>query len=637
MSLSQGAGVATWLARSGDDWEVRASLRTDAGSWGSPQTLSTLGLPTESPYVAAIAAYRPPPRNNVAVVAWRAYVGGHWRIQASVLKPGTQWSKPVTLSPPDGDAGKPVAHVVQWGNGEREPRVLWTYRGSGGGVSRLQFVRLDLDGVRKNPPKTVSASGREVRDLVIGDDFTAMWTEFDGSHWRLRTGDIAFLQQPGSRSTVTPAGEDVSQPTKAIGDSTSGYAWIASDGSTPRVRALLSMCDPFCLVDPRAAQAPVYVSPEGFEAQGISVQVGGTLVDERLEEHYVFFWRQYDGTHWRVATRTKPNGKPWSDVTYLSAAGVDASAPVSDSHYFYPEGYGVSVAWTEPSGSGAAIRVATTVLPGPASAPVVETLSEPGSNPVAVAMDQADTLGPGVAWVAEGSPDTIRLRGLDTQHPTSNLKRIPRLAADSVLSLQWFALDDWSQIAHFDVVQHESRWDRKGITRTMWRPQTSDTSAIKALRSGRSYCYRVTATDTLGRREPFSYDLGCTTTPVDDRALERDGTWRAGTSPGYFLGTFLESRERGAVLTLPRISVKRSFALLLGRGPGHGIVEVTVGQRSEVLDLDQKNVGRMKRWITGSRHGPVTITVLSNGKPVRVDGIFAEPPRLEPDDCGGRC
>jgi hypothetical protein len=45
----------------------------------------------------------------------------------------------------------------------------------------------------------------------------------------------------------------------------------------------------------------------------------------------------------------------------------------------------------------------------------------------------------------------------------------------------------------------------------------------------------------------------------------------------------------------------------------------------------------MKRWITGSRHGPVTITVLSNGKPVRVDGIFAEPLRLEPDDCGGRC
>ena len=244
MSLSQGAGVATWLAKYGDHWEVRASLRTSAGSWGSAQTLSTPGLPTESPYVAAITTYRPPPRNNVAVVAWRAYDGVHWRIQASVLRPGRQWSKPVTLSPPDGDAGKPVAHVVQWGNGEREPRVLWTYRGSAGGVSRLQFVRLDLDGLMKNPPKTVSASGREVRDLVIGDDFTAMWTEFDGSHWRLRTGDIAFLQQPGSRSTVTPAGEDVSQPTKAIGDSTSGYAWIASDGSTPRVRALLSMCDP---------------------------------------------------------------------------------------------------------------------------------------------------------------------------------------------------------------------------------------------------------------------------------------------------------------------------------------------------------------------------------------------------------
>ncbi len=171
----------------------------------------------------------------------------------------------------------------------------------------------------------------------------------------------------------------------------------------------------------------------------------------------------------------------------------------------------------------------------------------------------------------------------------------------------------------------------------MWRSQTSDTSAVKALRSGRSYCYRVTATDTLGRREPFSYDLGCTTTPVDDRALGRKGAWSAGTSPDYFQETFLESRQAGAVVTLPRISTKRSFAVLLGRGPGHGSVQVTVGRRSTVLDLEHKSAGRMKLWLSGSRSGPVTITVLSNGKPVRVDGIFAESLRLQPDDCGGRC
>ena len=320
---------------------------------------------------------------------------------------------------------------------------------------------------------------------------------------------------------------------------------------------------------------------------------------------------------------------------YLSPPGVDASAPFSDSYFTYPEAYGVSVAWTEPVGGHAAVRVATMVVPpGPASVPHVETVSSTTVDAAAVAVDQAEGLGPGVAWVAEGSPHTLRLRGLDTEAPASNLARIPRLFADTSLGLRWGVSDDWSPIGRYDVKQEVSSWDQVGVTRTVW--SSTATSATRKLASGRSFCFWVRAVDVLGRTGDYS-ERGCTTTPVDDRLLEREGSWRARHGGLYYRGTFLESRESGARLTLPSLPVKRNFGVLLGKGPGYGSVRVTVGEWSAVFDLDRSDVGTVKILVFGARSVPLTITTLSDGRPVRVDGVFAEPLRLAPDDCGGRC
>ena len=633
MTLTKGTGAASWLAWSGGAWQVRAGLRTGPTTW-SVESLSAPGAMTAEPAVAASSNYRFPVRNDAVVVAWRAFDGEHWRIRARVKRPGEAWTRPVTLSAPGGDGATPAVHVVEWGDGELEPRVLWRYRGSGG-VWRLQFARLDADGLAKNPPKTVSPRGHDVRELSVSNDFEAFWTEYDGSHWRLRVGDIAFLQQPGSQTTVSPAGEDVSGPSKATGDFSTAYAWIGSDGAHTRARAQLSLCDPFCLVDPRKAPKPVDISPPGLDAQAVSAQAGVVIADDHYDEYFVFFWRQFDGANWRVATRAKPHGEPWEELIYLSPPGVDASAPVTDSYFAYPEAYAVSVAWTEQVGGHSAARVATMFAPpGPASVPVVETVSSTAVDATVVAVDQAEGLGPGVAWVATGTPDAIRLRGLDTVAPATDVVRMPRLYSGGDLEVRWRAVDDWSPVDHFDVEQETSRWNQSGVTRT--ERSSTATSAVRKLGSGRSYCFRVRAVDVAGHSGDY-LDRGCTTTPVDDRLLERAGAWRARHGEPYYRGTFLESRESGAQLTLPSLPVKRNFAVLLGKGPGYGSVRVAVGPWSAVLDLDRKDVGTAKLLVGGGHTGPVTITVLSNGKPVRVDGVFAEPLRLAPDDCGGRC
>lgn len=49
MDLAIESGVATWLARIGLAWEVRASIRTGPRSWGPVETVSAPGTLTETP------------------------------------------------------------------------------------------------------------------------------------------------------------------------------------------------------------------------------------------------------------------------------------------------------------------------------------------------------------------------------------------------------------------------------------------------------------------------------------------------------------------------------------------------------------------------------------------------------------
>jgi hypothetical protein len=134
--------------------------------------------------------------------------------------------------------------------------------------------------------------------------------------------------------------------------------------------------------DETVRQTPVNISPEGLDVEAASVQ-RGLITDftyDLYTEYDVYFWRQFDGANWRVATRTKVDGQPLGDVEYLSTPGVDASAPVSDSDVEYPYGDSVVVGWTEATAAHAVARVAT-IPPGPDPVTTTASVSGPGRSP----------------------------------------------------------------------------------------------------------------------------------------------------------------------------------------------------------------------------------------------------------------
>jgi hypothetical protein len=316
-------------------------------------------------------------------------------------------------------------------------------------------------------------------------------------------------------------------------------------------------------------------------------------------------------------------------VAYLSTPGVDASAPISDSAFGWPSGFSVVVGWTEGTAAQAVARAAT-ILPGPDPATTTASLSGVGQVVSQVTVDQGGLLGPGVAWVTGGILNHVVMRGLDVTPPLLDV-RLPEFHRETSLDVSWSALDDWSPIDAYEYRYKVMKWDRQGATRTPWR-STAVPFSVKRVRNGNSYCVSVRATDVLGRTT-IDYAGSCTTTPIDDRDLDHRGGWTARRGSSYFNGTFLETQNRGATITLPHIPVKRNIYVMLGVGPGQGKVRLDSAEMSWIVDLDRKRAKAIKVGFGLGLSGPFSVTVISTSQKVRVDGVLAQPVKLRRCDC----
>ena len=102
-------------------------------------------------------------------------------------------------------------------------------------------------------------------------------------------------------------------------------------------------------------------------------------------------------------------------------------------------------------------------------------------------------------------------------------------------------------------------------------------------------------------------------------------------------GTYLTTRRRGASLVLGPFPKSLDQAVLVAVGPGNGKVRVDSRCGKEwrfnrTLNLHaSKNRTLVKRWVNRRWECPggLRITVISEGKPVRIDGAYA-PPRDTP-------
>ena len=209
----------------------------------------------------------------------------------------------------------------------------------------------------------------------------------------------------------------------------------------------------------------------------------------------------------------------------------------------------------------------------------------------------------------------------------------------AMTTVEWAARPALSAVTSYDV-----RYRRAPATGgfgawTTWLTGTTQTSAAFTTSPGYTYCFAVRAHDASGAVSPWTNqgwnlgETGCTTTPVDDRALVRSAGWDSVSDPALFRSTGLRTTRQGATLKLN--DVRAGWVVLLATTcPTCGSLKVAVaGHGSRSLSL--------RSPITATRFLPayyesvdgrvdVTVTVSSSSGQVQVDGLLVSPLELGP-------
>ena len=136
-------------------------------------------------------------------------------------------------------------------------------------------------------------------------------------------------------------------------------------------------------------------------------------------------------------------------------------------------------------------------------------------------------------------------------------------------------------------------------------------------------------TDTTGTTLGEWSEERCVIAPVDDRTLTRVGTWAAKKGDGRWNRTYLQTKTKGARLKL--LGVHASVVgLLVEKGPGFGKVKVVFdGMPLGTVDLAgaaKKRVAILLEDFPTSREATLVLKVVSAGKVVRIDGVYAGQP-----------
>ena len=139
--------------------------------------------------------------------------------------------------------------------------------------------------------------------------------------------------------------------------------------------------------------------------------------------------------------------------------------------------------------------------------------------------------------------------------------------------------------------------------------------------SQRTHRFTAAAVDADGRRDetPAMRDFAV---PADDTALAASGRWKRKRSGSAYLGTYSQTRRKGATLSA-QVSEVRELALLVRTGKRYGKVRVYLGK---VLLGTVRTAGRSGSRMVRVGHfstprgGRVRI-VAASGRTVRIDGL----------------
>jgi hypothetical protein len=269
---------------------------------------------------------------------------------------------------------------------------------------------------------------------------------------------------------------------------------------------------------------------------------------------------------------------------------------------------------TMPVGGIATVTVvARSTVAGAIPVGIAASADQPDANPA----DDTRTLD--VQSTDTTPPRSLRVRGTTLQRP---------FQTGTDIQLGWSAVDSGTGVFRYDVRYRRASSGGVFAAPVLWQTRTARTNALFSGEAGFTYCFAVRAVDGAGNESRFSTEK-CTAIPLDDKALARRGPWAREGSKTAFGGATSKSSRRGASLVLSGVRAKR-ISLLATVCRRCGSVEVRLGSRLlKTVTLDAKTT-RTRQILpvllaTGLRSGTLTIRVVTQGRPVRIDGLGLSP------------
>jgi hypothetical protein len=582
-----GNAAAAWVAAG----QVQVSRRAPGAAWTAAVTVSAAGVTGSEPDVAI------GPDGTVAVAWLGTETGVSPNVEIALQPPGQAWV-----------AARRVSDNENWT--DRDPQV----EVGPAGVATVVWAA-----TQNGTTKTV------VRSKTVGA--TTISTQV-----RLSAADVDGTFS-GLSLDMNPAGDTVA-------------AWKL-DGATGYVQAARRLSG-----GAWSATGPVFAPTTVTDATSVAIDVAGNAsagwasgASDATALPYVAHWARAAGT---LAVPSGPvSATPGRQVQVArSATGLLAVAWVDGSGLRYVDGSSpaglligggiasfslalsssgaAAVAYAAPGGgvvlvSRAAPTAAWTTTPVPSAA---------GSSPVVAAHGVDATL----AW-ADGGAGAVQAQTLDNTAPYAVHLTAPMsvLTKGKRIKAGWIGADAWSPVT-YEVERQVATYRTPLGAPATWLSTTAISGSLTA-KPGETHCLRVRGTDTAGNVSAWSVPR-CATTAVDDKTLKQKklkgkSVWKTvRKAKGSYSKTYTQTSKKGATLAL-RVKARR-IGLLVSTGKGHGSVRVslgkdTLGTFSLASAKGAQQVIIPVTVLKSARKGSLKITVTTNGKPVRIDGVYAGP------------
>ncbi len=229
-------------------------------------------------------------------------------------------------------------------------------------------------------------------------------------------------------------------------------------------------------------------------------------------------------------------------------------------------------------------------------------------------------------WDPEEGLDEVRVRMYDLAGPTTTLTApTANTTKSTTIPLAWTAADEVSGVDTTDVSVTAAPWNQADFGQSENAVDDStETSGTYAGTPGTTYCFTARSIDKVNNLGANS-EQRCTTLPVDDASLVGGTSWkRVKEAKGHYMKTYSTTKEKGAKLTLKGVKAKR-LALVIHKTTNGGKAVVKLGtQKLKTVKFEGTGKRKIVKLATFDqvRSGKVTITVISDGKRVDVDGLI---------------